>query len=159
MTLQYRTRNTWDDQQWNQRVRLSDSLLMDVVDWWCRGEREFPVDSTVASFLFLYSPRCKPFAIHEAGLRRKLFDTVDSPSAECALTWPTHDKRQQLALIESLRTILQDAVGKWNEGLLSELPVAVVNQRLADEIVDHKYVVFHHTQTTRRDGGGFYALW
>ncbi len=42
---------------------------------------------------------------------------------------------------------------------MTEPGVADVTLQLADVIVKHKYVTFHHTQTTRRDFGGFHGHW
>jgi hypothetical protein len=32
-----------------------------------------------------------------------------------------------------------------------------VAQKLIDAIIDFDYVTFHHSQSTRRDGGGFHG--
>ena len=157
MTLQYRTRDMSDDRRWNQRVRLSNCLLMDVVDWWCRDDREFPFESTVASLLYLFSPRCDPFSVSESDLRQTLLDVVDSPSVEYARTWPNHDSQKQSDVITSLSTVLQDTVAQWLEGSMSTPSVHSLNQQVVDCLVDFKYVTFHHNQTTHRDGGGFHG--
>src|SRR5688500_7214230 len=116
MTLQYRTRDMSDDRRWDQRLRLSETLLMDVVDWWCRGDHDFPLDSTVASLLFIFSPRCDPFAIPVSNVKQWLFDRVDSPSVECARTWPRHDEQTRSDLIAALIGTLQQAIEGWNAG-------------------------------------------
>lgn len=130
---------------------------MDIVDWWCRDDCDFPFESTVASLLYLFSPRCDPFSIPESGLRRRLFDIVESPSVEYALTWPKHDEQKQSDVIASLTDVLRNVVERWTDGSMTEPSVANVNQRIVDRVVDHKYATFHHKQTTRRDGGGFHG--
>src|SRR5437899_2748487 len=119
MTLQYRTRNMSDDRRWNQRVRLSELLLIQIVDRWCRDDGDFPIEPMVASFLFIFSPRCDPFSIPDSSVKRQLFDVVGSPSHECALTWPNHDDQKRSGFIATLTAVLQDTVKKWEGGSLS----------------------------------------
>ena len=72
----------WEDRKWLQRVRLSSCLLLEAVDWWCRTDSEFAVDSIVASVLYLFSPRCDPFDVAETKVRQQLLNIVGMPTAE-----------------------------------------------------------------------------
>lgn len=156
MTLQYRTRDMSDDRSWQQRVRLSYRLLMDAVDSWYRGDDDFPFMFIVASILYLFSPRCDPFRTLETNLRQQLAKVVDSPSVECAKTWPHQSETHRSKLISSITDILRDAVDQWIRGSLASPSVGAVNEQLVEEVVAHGYVTFHRHQTTRRDdGGGF----
>jgi hypothetical protein len=156
MTLQYRTRPMWEDRKWLQRIRLLRCFLLEAVDWWCRTESEFPMDGTIASVLHLFSPRCDPFDVPEVRVRQHLLNIVGTPIAEYSQTWPRHTGVQKLELINAISGILSDAVNRWNDGALDP-PIEMVNQQIIDQIVDRKYVIFHHNETTRRDFGGYYG--
>ncbi|MGD9648793.1 MAG: hypothetical protein AB7U73_23985 [Pirellulales bacterium] len=148
-----------DDRQWTQRVRLFNILLIDVVDRWCRGDASFPVKSTVASLLYLFSAQADPFSIAEKDLQKALLETVDSPAAEYARAWPSHDARSGSELVAALSQIIESAIDRWEHGSLTNPTVSSVGQELIEAILDFGYVTFHHYLTTRRDGGGFHAHW
>ncbi len=157
MTLQYRRRPMREDREWQQRIRLSKCLLLETVDWWCQNESEFPITGTVASVLYLFCPRCKPFDVAETRIRQFLLSIVESPTAEYSKTWPHRTDAQESELIDTISRILSDAVGRWNDGSLLDPPIEMVNREIVDQIVVQRYVIFHHNQTTRRDSDGFYG--
>ncbi|MFN0052143.1 MAG: hypothetical protein ACKV0T_08125 [Planctomycetales bacterium] len=157
MTHQYRTRSLWEDRQWQRRIDLSDALLLQTVDWWCRCDAEFPISGVVAAVLRLFSPRCIPDKMVEPGLRESLLAIVDTPANEYRTTWPKRPECQQIQLVERLTEIVSNAVNAWATGSIHEPMIESVNQELVDQIVDQQYVIFHHTETTRRDFGGFYS--
>ncbi len=145
-----------EDRKWQQRIRLSGCLLLETVDWWCRADFEFPVDSTVASVLYLFSPRCNPFKVSETKVRQHLLNVVGTAITEYSQTWPRHTDAQKHELIDPLSQILSNAADRWDAGTFDPA-IEMVNQQLVDQIVAHKYVIFHHNQTTRRDYGGFHG--
>jgi hypothetical protein len=147
----------WEDRKWQQRVRLSNCLLLEAADWWCRTDSEFPVDGIVASVLRVFSPKFDPFGVSETGLRQHFLDTVGKSTAEYSLTWPHRADSQRSELIDTISRILSDAVNRWKDGGLSDPPIEMVNQQIIDQIVAQQYVMFHHNQTTRRDADGFYG--
>jgi len=156
MTLQYGIRSMWEDREWQHRVRLSSHLLLETVDWWCRTNADFPIDSAVASVLYLFSPRCNPFAVPDARVRQHLIPIVRTPTAEYSRVWPRRSEAERDELIDSLTRILSVAARQWNDDLQNP-PIEQVNQQIAAQIVAQKYVVFHHYETTRRDFGGFFG--
>jgi hypothetical protein len=156
MTLQYKTRDMGEDREWQQRIRLSRCFLLEAVDWWWRTDSEFPVDGTIASVLYVFSPRCNPFDVSETRVRQHLLNIVGTSSVEYSQTWPRHTDAQRLELVNAISHILRDAVERWNEGTL-EPTIEMVNQQIIDQIVAQKYVTFHHHHTTRRDFGGFHG--
>ena len=147
----------WEDRQWEQRVRLSNFLLLETVDWWCRSDSDFPVDDTITAVLHLFSPRCHPLGVPEHGLREYLRDRIGNPVTEYCLTWPKRGEREKCELIDTIAEIVRAAVCEWSNGSLVDPTVETVNQQIVDEIVAQQYVIFHHNQTTRRDFGGFYS--
>ncbi len=70
---------------------------------------------------------------------------------EYTSTWPTRDLSEAQKLIASIDTILTNAVTEWTAGSLMRPPIELVVQQIVDEIVDQRYVIFHHKQTTSRD--------
>jgi len=156
MTLQYSVRSMREDRKWQQRVRLSRHLLLETVDWWCRTNAEFPTEGTVAALLYLFSPRCEPFAVPDARVRQHLLAVVGTPAAEYSRAWPRRSEAEKDELIDSLTRILAEVVRQWNDDLENP-PIEQVNQQIVAQIVGQKYVVFHHYETTRRDFGGFFG--
>ena len=144
------------DREWQQRVRLSGCLLLETIDWWCRSDSDFPLDGTIASMLYLFSPRFDPFKISETKIRQRLLNVVGTPSAEYSQTWPLRDEAERSELIDTISEILSGAVDRWNNGALDP-SIETVNQQIVDQVVAQKYVVIHHNQTTKRDYGGFYG--
>ena len=147
----------WDDRIWQQRIRLSNCLLLECVDWWCGSDGNFPTDEVLASVLYLFSPRCYPLGVSENGLRKSLQDIVGSPTSEYSKTWPDRDEPQCDKLLGKLAEILDTAVHQWSEGTFLDPTIEAVNQQIVDEIVEQQYVIFHHYRTTRRDLGGFHG--
>jgi hypothetical protein len=145
-----------DDRSWQQRVRLSANLLLETVDSWCRANDDFPVERTVAIFLHLFSPKFNPYAIPDARVRGHLLPIVGTPGDEYSRAWPRRSGAEKAELIDSLTWILSEAVRQWNDDLQIP-PIEQVNQQIVTQIVAHKYVVFHHYDTTRRDYGGFFG--
>jgi len=156
MSLQYSVRSMAEDRRWQQRVRLFGNLLLETVEGWCRTNAEFPMERTVASALYLFSPRCDPFAVPDARVREHLLVIVGTPAAEYARTWPRRTDAEKSELVDSLSKILSEAVRQWNSDLQSP-PIEQVNQQIVAEIAVQKYVVFHHYETTGRDYGGFFG--
>jgi hypothetical protein len=157
MTLQYNVRSMSEDREWLERIRLSNCLLLETVDWWCRTDSDFPIDGTVASVLYLFSSRCNPFKVPDTRVREHLHNTVGTPTSEYSQTWSRRTDAEKSELIDTLSGILTEAVKRWNGGPLDDLPIELVNQQIIDQIVAHKYIIFHHFQTTRRDFGGFFG--
>jgi hypothetical protein len=145
-----------EDRQWQQRIRLSDRLLLETVDWWCRTDSEFPFDETIASVLRLFSSRCNPFAVSETRIRPLLFGLVGTPMVECSKTWPKRDDAEKVELIGAISRILSEAVRQWNDGP-AEPSIDSVNRQIVGQLTYHKYVVFHHNETASRDYGGFHG--
>lgn len=156
MTLQYRPRSAWEDQKWQHRIWLCKCLVTETVDWWCRADCGFPVEPTVASVLFIFSPKRDAQQIPESNLRAFLSSAAESATSEYAHAWPNHAPEMQSRLINDISAILCDAEQQWTTGSLLEPSVESVTEQIVAEIVAQQYVVFHHTQTTRRDGG-FYG--
>ncbi len=157
MTLQYRTRSMWEDRKWLQRIRLCNCLLMDATDCWCRSDADFPTADTVAAFLYLCSSRSDPWALSESTLRSSLDSVVESADREYELAWPARDPTLHLALVDALTEILNSSLEAWESGSMRDPTVESVANQLVDTIVAQQFVVFAHTQTTRRDGGGFHG--
>jgi hypothetical protein len=142
-----------EDDRWRQRVRLSECLIMDTVDCWCSQDGEFPVLQSVAGVLYIFSPRCEPLETQEANIRQRVFENADSPTTEYLQTWPHHNVSLASELIEAICKTINIAVCKWNEGSTLSPTITSVNAQIVDLIVDKKYVVLHHFQTTRRNFG------
>jgi hypothetical protein len=159
MTLQYRVRSMEEDRNWQQRIRLSCCLLLDAVDWWCRADADFPLDFTVASVLYLFSPRCNPFDLSEIGVRSSLLETVGTPTDEYSQTCPRRTDDQRSKLINTISSIVSGAIKRWDEGSFLDPPIEMVNQQIVDQLVAQQYVIFHHHETTQRDFGGFFGSW
>ncbi len=157
MTLQYRTRSTFEDNIWQERVRLSNCLLMECVDVWCRSDADFPTDEVIASILYLFSPRCYSLGVSECRLREYLVGIVGTPAHEYSATRPQHGENQRSKLIDALSRIVGNALIQWGEGTLLDPSIETVNRQIVEEIVEQQYVIFHHYHTTRRDFGGFYG--
>lgn len=151
MTLQYRIRPKYEDERWRQRVYLSETLLSDAIDQWCRSGTEYPVWGVVARILYLFSPRCEPFNLSPYRLYEWLGQIVGTPEHEYQLAWPRRPASQGRALITSLSTIMVGAVQSWTDHGLGNSSSKGLAEQLAAEFVAQKYVVFHHCQTTRRD--------
>ncbi len=147
----------WVDRKWMQRVRLCSCLLMETVVWWCRTDEDFPISNTVEGILHLFSPRVYPLTIPESNLRSFLATVAESADHEYALAWPSRDQRSCRPLTDAIANILGDAEQDWTNGSMLDQAIESVHQSVVDVIVAHKYVVFHHTQTVRRDGGGFHS--
>jgi len=157
MSLQYRTRSRWDDLLWLQRVRLSERLILELVDDWCRGNDEFPVQQTVAALLYIFSPQCDPLKVPESKLCERVFEMVGSAQSEYLQTWPQRSESDAAELIEALYQTFSGAVRQWSDGSAGTAAIGIVNEQVARLIVAKQYVVFHHFETTHRDFGGFYG--
>ena len=157
MSLQYRTRNMWEDRLWQQRVRLSQCLIVETVDWWCRNDVTFPLSETIAAVLFLFSPRCDPLRVPETNIRQHMAEHVGAPRTEYIQTWPQHPESRGTELIDRLSQIFNGAVHDWSAGSMLTPTIESVKQQIVDGIVTHHYVVFRHHQTTSRDFGGFHG--
>ena len=157
MTLQYSPRSMWEDRKWWQRVRLCKCLLIETADWWCRSDEEFPISDTVTAVLYLFSPRADPLSISESNLRSFLTTVVQDAGDEYALAWPSRAENLCTPLIDAISKIIGDAERAWTSGSMVDPSIEMVNQQVVDTVVEQKYVVFHHNQTTRRDGGGFHS--
>jgi hypothetical protein len=149
MTLQYRIRSKYEDENWRQRIFHSNEMLLHYLNHWCADSSSvFPVTEMVSRLLLLFSPRC---VLHQTNLRALLNLTISTPADEYRATWHNHSDGAAKNLIDSLVQILEDAIKEWESRGFSNLPHADVIDRLVLEIVAHQYVVFHHNQTTRRD--------
>ena len=157
MTLQHQLRSLWEDRLWQRRIALSNSLLLETVDWWCRSDSDFPVAETVAGILHLFSPRCSPDDLRATGIREHLPGLVRTPDIEYSQTWPKRTDVEKNTLIAALTEVLSTAVDSWTTGGLHDPTIDSVNRQITSLIVAEQYVVFHHKQTTRRDFGGFYT--
>ena len=158
MTLQYRTRDLSDDRKWHRRTRLCALHISAAVDRWCRDDGAFPIESTVSSVLFLFSPHCDLDQIRESELCVVLSQMALLPEAEIANTWPHQDEGQRTRLIDALTDVLNDAVAQWTVESIATPSLDVVNQRIVSTLLEHRYVMIHHTQTTKRDNGGFHGV-
>ena len=159
MTLQYRTRDNTGDRNWQQRLRLTEALLLDTIDWWCRGNDGFPCEETVAGLLYIFSPHCAIFALPQIRLRDHFEAILSDPHEVAQLGWPSFSEAQRSAVIEELTAMLAGAATSWASESLAEPTLESVVKDIANCIVHHKCFVFHHTESTRRDGGGFHAAW
>ncbi len=149
MTLQYRIRSKYEDENWRQRIFHSNEMLLHYLNAWCTDSNsEFPVTEIVSRLLVLFSPRC---LLHQTNLRTLLNRPISTPTDEYQATWPKRSGEAAKTLIDSLVQTLQDAIQAWESHGFSSLPHTVVIDRLVGEIVDQQYVVFYHNQTTRRD--------
>lgn len=151
MTLQYRIRSKHEDETWRERVYLCDKLLLEAVDEWCRSDDEFPARGVVAGVLYLFSPRCYPFELSPYRLRERLGEIVGTPEDEYRRAWPRRNVSECAGLVASLFGIVADAVESWYLRGVGDPPSGWLAERLAEEIVARRYVIFHHYETTRRD--------
>jgi hypothetical protein len=151
MTLQYRIRPKYEDQRWKHRVCLCDKLLSDAMDHWCREDAEFPTRHVVAQVLYLFSPRCEPFELSPYRICERLGDLVETPEGEYQIAWPRREESQSKALIASLSAIVAGAVESWTDRGAGYPSSGELAERLAEEILAQRYVIFHHCQSTRRD--------
>ena len=160
MSLQYRTRDMSEDRRWERRLRLLGIFLLDVVDEWCLDDHEFPCDFVLSSTLYLFSPRCDPISTKESGLSSFLEEAAKPPETECALAHPEKSLDLHLVLIQSLRELITQQAKKWELGdTISPSTIGALAKMIVDQVIQHKYVKFHRTQTTSRDHGGFHGLW
>ena len=157
MTLQYRTRNMSEDRRWRERIRLSERLIINLVDCWCCENSEFPFSQAVAGILYLFSPRCPALDSPEVEILEGVFERIGTPQEEYRQTWPQRPEARGSELIASLSQILEDAVRQWSDVSMRAPTIESVAQQAADAISVQQYVIFHHCQTTRRDFGGFYS--
>ena len=157
MTLQYRTRDMSEDRRWERLLRL---LLLDTVDQWCRDDSGFPAEFLLSSILHLFSFNCKPFTISENGLQGYLAEAIQTPEGECARAQPTWSFERKNAMVDSLKDHIEQQLAQWENGdTISPAIIGDFAQVLVDNVVRLKYVVFHRTQTTSRDHGGFHGFW
>ncbi len=152
MTLQYRIRSKFEDEQWRDRVLLCRKLLLQYVDAWCRSDSEFPVETFLSKTLFLFSPRC---LIHRLKLAELLERGLTTSTEEYLATWPHRRNDSASMLIDSLNAIVKSAAKEWDANGFSELTIDFVVEMLVKEITGLHYVVFHHRQTTSRDCNHF----
>ena len=142
------------DREWERRVRLFSLLLLDLTDQWCRSDGDFPFDFAVSSTLYLFSSRCNPMDTPETDLLLSLRSIVESPDSECQTAMPNHSGDQRDDLVSTVRAIFVEYVAECEAG---QTPISALIDSLSQQVVDtlksSKYVVFHHTQTTSRDGG------
>ena len=151
MTLQYRWRSTFEDERWRHRVYLCENLLAEAIDFWCRSEEEFPTRAVVAEILFLFSPRCEPYALSLYRLREQLESLVGTPEDEYRLSRCHREESKGDALIASLSAIITTTLDRWAERGTGSLSTTELAQRIAKEIMTQRYVVFRHCETTKRD--------
>ena len=157
MSLQYRTRRMSDDRDWLQRCTLCTKLLVEVLDWWCRNdESDFPVAPMVISILYLFSPKCNPFQESARDLRERLFQSQVVAIQAFQTASPNPVISAGNALLLDLTSVLGEAVKVWSNNSITQLPPESVSGQIARCIVSHKFVLFHHRESTRRDGG-FYG--
>ncbi len=149
MTLQYRIRSKYEDENWRQRIIHSNEMLLYYLNQWCADSScVFPVTEVVSRLLFLFSPRCM---VYQTNLRALLSRTIFVPMDEYRATWPNRSLGAATQLIDTLEQILEDAIREWEINGFSNLLHTDVIDRIVIEIVAQQYVVFHHNQTTRRD--------
>ena len=157
MSLQYRMRDMSADRRWQQCVTLSERLIIETLDLWCRTDQDFPTSQLVAAVLYLFSPRCEPLALSIQNVRKTVFEQVGSADDEYRHSWPNRTPQQCVDMIRAMESTLENAVRQWSEGSILTPTTESVNQQLVELIIAHQYVVFYHHQTTRRDFGGFYS--
>jgi len=149
MTLQYRIRSKYEDENWRQRIFHSNEMLLHYTNAWCTDSNSvFPITELVSRLLFLFSDRC---LLHQTNLDALLNHTISTPADEYRSTWPNRSDSAAQDLTDLLVQTLEDAVEEWEFNGFSNLPHTDVTDRLVGVIVDQQYVVFHHYETTRRD--------
>lgn len=151
MTLQYRIRSKYEDDRWRQRARICALLLLDAVEEWCKSDLSFAVDDCVRCCLHLFSKRCDLDAISERHVKNQLLSASLIGREEYAAEWPCRTDADYSAISESMSQVLHEAVVKWESDGVGSLRADDVAGQLLDEIIGQQFVVFHHTETTRRD--------
>lgn len=148
MTLQYRSRSTFEDGLWGQRVYLCERFLTEVFDAWCQAEDEFPAETTIAGVLHLFSPKRWMYDVRPYRLVETLSKAMGTAEEEYRHAWPNRSPQQARELIEALAAILAAAATSWQSGQMQSTRdlTAVIEK----EIVARQYVVFHHYETTKR---------
>jgi hypothetical protein len=141
MSLQYRLRDDSEGIRWRYRIHRGDKLLLDALDAWCRSNAEFPIGDVVAEILYLFSPRCDPFALPAYHLREHLGKLVGTPEEEYRQTWPRREESWGLSLIAALREILEAAVKSWIEHDNWNPPSGELAECLAEELIAQQYVI------------------
>ena len=150
MTLQYRIRSKFEDDLWRQRVYLCERLVYEAVDQWFLSGGVFPTQLLVAAVLYLFSPRCYPYELSPYRLVERLGKLSGTSEEEYRQAWPRWSEAEGQALLASLSALVENAVSLWTAGD-EDWSSGKLAERLVDEIVAKQYVVFHHTETTRRD--------
>ena len=149
MTLQYRIRSKFEDENWRERCIHCLELLLHYSEHWCKEcENQFPVAEFVSRLLFLFSRRC---ALHQTTVRTLLSRPNSDPMEEYRTTWPQRSEEMGQELVGLLQEIVEDAISEWESAGFSKRPHSVVVDQIVAAIVHQQYVVFHHNQTTRRD--------
>lgn len=155
MTLQHRYRSDLDDQIWNQKLNLTEKLLLDSIDDWAQFEEEFPIKDVVSGILYLFSSRSDSDNINAQQLKIHLQKHASSPEIEYSLTWPKRTVEEGQELIDCISMILIAAISEWSNHGIHSLTVTSVLEQIMTQIMKQQYVIFHHHETTTRDLGGF----
>lgn len=151
MTLQYRIRSKYEDDRWRQRIRLCCMLILESIDEWCKSDLRFPVDDCVRCGLHLFSKRCDLEAISEHQVKLQLLSLSLDCRAEFVTEWPRRTDADFFTLVDSMSQVLRNAEDAWESNGITALSAEDVTGQLVDEIVGKQFVVFHRTETTRRD--------
>ena len=101
--------------------------------------------------LHLFSKRCALTGIREHGVKSQLLSESFDCRKEYAMEWPRRTDADCSSLVGSMSQVLLDAEAQWECSGIGTLSVEDVAGQLVDEIVAHQFVVFHRTETTRRD--------
>ena len=151
MTLQYRIRPKYEDDRWRHRIRICNLLILESVDEWCNSDLKFATEDCVRCSLHLFSKRCALTGIREHGVKSQLLSESFDCRKEYAMEWPRRTDADCSSLVGSMSQVLLDAEAQWECSGIGTLSVEDVAGQLVDEIVAHQFVVFHRTETTRRD--------
>jgi hypothetical protein len=151
MTLQYRIRSKYDDELWRHRVSLCEAVLFQALDAWCVSGVEFPTREIVTDVLYVFSPRCDANALSTSNVSQRLKSIVESPETECRLAWPERSSDEAAAIVASLSSVVSRAVEIWKVHGVRALSASDVAHAFVREILAQRYVVMHHSETTKRD--------
>ena len=142
MSHQFRIRSTYDDEQWWRRVYFCEQFMLDALNRWCISDSDFPYESVVAGILHLFSRHSMPDSLYHHRLCEQLEIIAATPAEEYHSVWPQREASDANELIAALFEILEQAVASWNLLGTGNPTSGQVVERIVEEIVHQRYVIF-----------------
>ena len=151
MTLQYHTPTRYFDRDWGPRLSLSHKVLSGIFDTWCRSDTDFPVTSTVAILIRVFSPAFEADR-STSEWKRSSADwlvSVDTPVGEFDKAWPNRSEADRASLIGKFQSIVSDAANSWVKRGPLEPSIDQIIQSVANELLGARYIAIQDRKSTR----------